>query len=211
MQALRTNPHLGQVTGAADPTPTLSRMSSPADVLPGLRFHPTHRFRPTALVAPGFVAHEPEPLSPDGLVLAGSGPAAPFAAVQADVRLEPRTTGTAARVELGLATPDGDDVLATWSARSPRWRSPCGATGAPGCSATAGPRWRASFRLAFALCENQVTVLADDGDGWKALLTERTRVAARVDLRREDVLAAHRYTWGGAGVRLTDARAGFSG
>jgi hypothetical protein len=186
-------------------------MSSPADVLTGLRFRPAHRFRPVALVAPGFAAHEPGPLEPDGLVLAATGPVAPFAAVQAEVRTEPGTAGVRARVELGLATADGDHVLATWSARSRR----------VAISVRRGRHTRVlrrrtttlgtSFRLAFALCENQVTVLADDGHGWRPLLTERSKVAAQVDLRREEVLAGHRYAWGGAGVRLAGVRAGLFG
>lgn len=58
------------------------------------------------------------------------------------------------------------------------------------------------FGLAFAVCENQVTALVDTGDGWQPLLTERAKVAALVDLRREDALARYRYAWGGADVAL---------
>jgi hypothetical protein len=66
-----------------------------------------------------------------------------------------------------------------------------------------------AFGLAFALCENQVTALVDTGDGWQPVLTERTRVAALVDLRQEDVLAAHSYT--ATGDHLDSARAGLFG
>ena len=54
-----------------------------------------------------------------------------------------------------------------------------------------------SFRLGFALCESQVTVLADTGDGWRPLLTEREKVRVRIDLRVPSTLAAHRYAWSG--------------
>ena len=67
------------------------------------------------------------------------------------------------------------------------------------------------FGLAFALCENQVTALVDTGDGWEPVLTERTRVADVVDLRREEVLAAHRYAWGASGGAQASVRAGIFG
>ncbi len=70
------------------------------------------------------------------------------------------------------------------------------------------------FRFGFALCENQVTVLADSGEGWRPLLTERERVRAQVDLRRPDTLAEHRYAYelrGGSRTSVTDVRWGLFG
>jgi hypothetical protein len=182
-------------------------MTSPAV----LRLRPTHRFRPVAPVAPGFAAHEPEPLSPDGLVRAGTGPVAPFAAVQADVRVTGGDERTAPRVELGLATADDEHVLVTCSARTQRVAISVRRAGRTRVLRRRKVALGPSFRLAFALCENQVTVLVDLGTGWRPVLTERSRVARQVDLRREEVLAAHRYAWGGAGVHLSDVRAGLFG
>ena len=130
-----------------------------------------------------------------------SGPAAPYAAVLLDVAAVPVDGSVAA----GLATPDGDHVLATLSARSRRVAISVRPRRAhPGAAL---PQDRAggvgAFRLAFALCENQVTALVDTGDGWKAALTERTQVAgAGGPPPRPDVLGGHRYAWGGGGVRL---------
>ena len=72
----------------------------------------------------------------------------------------------------------------------------------------------AGASLGFAVCENQVTVLTDTGDGWRPVLTERDRVAALVDLRDPKVLDELRYTWGAANeepVTLGDVRAGLFG
>ena len=69
------------------------------------------------------------------------------------------------------------------------------------------------FGLAFVLCENQVTVLVDQGGGWRPVLTERERVAAHVDLRDPAVLAELTYAWGGrdGAVSLGPVRAGLFG
>jgi hypothetical protein len=164
------------------------------------------------VVAPGFVEHEPDPSSPEGLVLAGTGPVAPFAAVQADVRVSLRPWARrTARVELGLATADDEHVLATWTASNRRLAISVRRDGRTRLVRRRTVDLGSSFRLAFALNENQATVLADTGDGWRPLLTERNRVAARVDLRRPEVLGAYRYAWGGAGVRLTGVQAGLFG
>lgn len=100
-----------------------------------------------------------------------------------------------------------------------RWRA---ATGSVSLQVRAGGRTRVLRRttsaaaatrelgIAFALCENQVTALVDDGDGWVPLLTERDKVAALVDLRRAEVLAGHHYAWGGTDVELR-VRAGLFG
>lgn len=62
---------------------------------------------------------------------------------------------------------------------------------------------------------SQVTVLADTGDGWQALLTERDAVSATVDMRRPDTLGGHRYAWGSrpdsGKIRLSGVRAGLFG
>jgi hypothetical protein len=67
-------------------------------------------------------------------------------------------------------------------------------------------------RLAFVLCENQVTVLVDTGRGWQPRLTERGKVRARVDLRVPALLDTHRYAYGSTdGQSLRDVRWGLFG
>ena len=115
---------------------------------------------------------------------------------------------------LGLAVEDGDHVLGWYDADSRR----------VGIDVRSGGRTRtirrrkvdlpASFRLGVALCENQLTVLADTGDGWEPLLTERNKVRALVDMRDSARLGAHRYAYGygqNSGQRLTDVRWGLFG
>ncbi len=165
------------------------------------------RFRPVALVAPGFVAHESGPTSTPRLVRQDTGPAAPFASVVLDVASVPRGGSVAA----GLATADDEHVLVRWSERSGRLSLEVRTGGRTRVLRhRRGPR-AAGFGLAFGLCENQVTALVDEGDGWKPVLTERTKVTRLVDLRKEADLARYAYAWGGDGVRLDSARAGLFG
>jgi hypothetical protein len=159
-----------------------------------LSLEETHRFRPFALVAPGFEAATGP---------AGEGPVAPFAAVTTRVGSGP--------VAVGLATPDGDHVLVRWSPQTGRVALSVRRDGR-----TRQLRWRAAELaagqgLAFALCEQQVTALVDTGDGWEPVLTERDRVAALVDLRREEVLARYRYTVTGDAEQTTAGLFGMTG
>lgn len=162
-------------------------------------------------MAPDFEIVREGASAPSGLARARSGPVAPFAAVEVRVGRVGEPPDPAATVSVGLATDDDQHVLVTWSA----------ATARVTISVRRGGRTRvvrrrklalvAPFGLAFVLCENQVTALVDSGDGWVPVLTERTKVRHLVDLRREDVLAGHRYAWGGEAVELTSARAGLFG
>ncbi|MBB6627236.1 hypothetical protein H5V45_07865 [Nocardioides sp. KIGAM211] len=176
-----------------------------------LSFAATHRFRPFALVAPGFAAvEEGAPAVGDGgdseaLVRADAGPVAPYAAVEVDVA----PVELSGRVAVGLATADDQHVLVTWTPRSSRLAISVRRRGRTRVVRRRKVALPASFRLAFVLNEQQVTGLVDTGDGWRPVLTERTRVAALVDLRREDELAAHAYAWGGG--TLTAVRAGLFG
>lgn len=156
-------------------------------------------------MAPGFAAHDEGPATPDGVTRGASGPPAPYAAVELDVA---RVDGT---VSAGLVTGDGQHVLATWSAATSRVTISIRRAGRTRVVRRRKVALVAPFRFAFTLCENQVTVLADTGAGWRPLLSERAKVAARVDLRREEVLAEHAYAWGGTGVELSAARAGLFG
>ena len=147
-----------------------------------LTFTQVARFRPFQLVADGFV-QATGPLRRTGLTLAEAGPPAPFAAVE----VEANAAGT---VRAGLATPSGDfvglvrhgDHLALEVRRAGRASIVKRGT-------VDRPR-----RLAFALCENRITALADHGDGWCPVLTARPRKGP--DLRRSETLADFRYAWG---------------
>ncbi|MCW2844657.1 MAG: hypothetical protein JWN22_2573 [Nocardioides sp.] len=157
-------------------------------------------------MAPGFVAHElalSELSDPEGLVRAATGPVAPYATVEVEV------ARGAAAVSAGLATGDDEHVLATWSAGTSRVTISIRRAGRTRVVRRRKVALAAPFRFAFVLCENQVTALADTGAGWRPLLTERAKVKALVDLRREDVLAAHVYAWGGDS--LGGVRAGLFG
>ncbi|MDN4175038.1 hypothetical protein QWY28_18890 [Nocardioides sp. SOB77] len=207
---------LGTVAGAlpacttdpgAGPAPSRSPSAVPTSAQEAaifdLSLEIVDQHRPFALVAPGFAAVEgyaarPGSGSPSGLELHDAGPPAPFAAVQA--RVTPAEgAGSAA---LGLASADGEHVLVRWSAGTGRVTLEVRTGGRSRVLrrrtvSTTGP-----FGLGFAVCENQVTALLDTGDGWQPVLTERTKVAELVDLRREDVLGRYRYAWSGEDVGL---------
>ena len=165
------------------------------------------RFRPVELVAPGFVAHRAGRTTTSGLHRHDSGPAAPFAAVVLDVASVPADGSVAA----GLATDADEHVLVRWSARSRRLSLEVRIGGRTRVLRRRVVPQPGGFGLAFALCENQVTALVDGGDGWQPVLTERTKVSELVDLRREDVLDAYTYAWGGRDVQLTSVSAGLFG
>jgi hypothetical protein len=145
-----------------------------------------------------------------GLSLSDVSPAAPFAAVEVDV------TGAGAGVVLaGLGSAAGDHVVAVFDARRQRVGIEVRRAGRTRLVRRRKVGLPAAFRLGFAVCENQVTVLADTGAGWSPLLTERRRVAALLDLRQPETLRALTYLWGarpGSGeVVLGDVRAGLFG
>lgn len=153
----------------------------------GPRFELVGRFRPFEVVSPNFVAASSDGGSVDGLVRSDWSPPAPFAAVEVDV------DGDA--VVSGLAAANGDHLLA--------FHDP--ATGAVGLEVRSGgfttvlrekQLRRRVGRLAFVLAENQPTVLVDTGRGWRAVATEKHRVAQRIDFRRPATLARFRAAWG---------------
>ena len=194
------------VTGCtADSPPRATRPSSaapttaPTDAQEAtifdLSLEETHRFRPFELVAPGFEAD----------VSGGpgrAGPVAPFAAV------ELRLDGGSGDVAAGLATEGGDHVLVRWSAQSSLLWLSVRRDGRTRVLRRRTVRREGAVGLAFALCENQVTALVDAGEGWRPVLTERSKVEDLVDLRDEAVLAEHRYTWSG---EVGEVRAGVFG
>ena len=170
-----------------------------------LSLETVHTFRPFELIAPGFQTVEEGAGVPSGLARAESGPPAPFAAVE--LRLAP-SAGTAAA---GLATPDDDHVLVRWSAETSRITLEVRREGRTRVLRRRKVEVPAEFGLAFVVCENQVTALVDTGDGWRPVLTERAKVAGLVDLRRPEVLSAHRYAWSAGGSGLASVRAGIFG
>ncbi len=175
-----------------------------------LTLHYTDRHRPFELIAPGFVAADLGTLAPGssddgGLTLHARGPEAPFAAVQARL---PAAQGS---IALGLGTEEGDHVLVRWKAQTSRVTLEVRAGGRTRVLRRRKVRLRGDIGLAFALCENQVTALVDTGAGWQPVLTERDKVSALVDLRRERTLDRFRYGWSTRGVIASGVRAGLFG
>jgi hypothetical protein len=169
-----------------------------------LRFSLTHQYRPFALLAPGFVQHDARPGRLSGLVRTDAGPVAPFASVVLDV------DDPGAGLVAGLVQDERNSVLAVHEAGHVRIEvTRDGSTQVVG---EADAALTAPFAFAFVVCENQVTVLADTGGGFQPLLTRRGEVSALVDLRRPEVLGAHRYGYGArGGARVRRARAGYFG
>jgi hypothetical protein len=190
----------GAAAAAASPRPSIF----------DLRFRLTHQYRPFALLAPGFEQHDSPGGRPAGLVRTNAGPVAPFAAVVLDVaEHDPGATLLA-----GLVQDENNSVLAVHDAAAGRVRIEVTRGGSRRVVGEVQRTLTAPFAFAFAVCENQVTVLVDEGSGFQPLLTRRDQVSAIVDLRRPDVLAAHRYGYGvrGSGsVTLERARAGYFG
>ncbi|MGZ5404003.1 MAG: hypothetical protein ACXWDL_05095 [Nocardioides sp.] len=200
-------------TGGVDPPD--APPTSPPTRLPeepaifDLSFEPVSRTRPFALLAPGFLAVDTGPVvgpaAGGDLVLAEEGPPAPFAAV------ELRIDGARGSAAAGLASPGGDHVLVRWSAETARITLEVRTGGRTRVLRRRTVRLRGAFGLAFVVCENQVTALVDEGDGWQPVLTERTKVAALVDLAAEETLTGLRYAWSRTGARVRSVRAGLFG
>lgn len=200
-----------------------------------LSFDIETRYRPFDLVAPGFVLAERAGTHQlTDLVVGAHGPLpAPFAAVELTVRPGPRGT-----VRAGLATDGsggadgpvradggdgGDLVLGCFDTARDEARIEVRVGGADHVVAR-GPLKLpggddADVDLAFAVCENQVTLLAGTDGKWLVVLTERDRVAELLDLRRPDTLRPYRLAWGAPGtdggrggdITCTSVRAGLFG
>jgi hypothetical protein len=139
------------------------------------------------------------------LTLHDRGPEAPFVSIEATLPADPGT------IALGLATDEGDHVLVRWKAETSRVTLEVRTGGHTRVLRRRKVRLGEAAALAFALCENQVTALVDTGDGWQPVLTERKKVSALVDLRRETTLSRFRYAWGTTGVSASNVRAGLFG
>ncbi len=174
--------------------------TSPLD----LRFSIAEQFRPFDLIAPKFVQVDTT-ARPGGLVKTGVRPKAPYGTVTVEV------LGSRSPVVAGLAG-DGVSVLGTYDPVAGQAgieiTTPAGTT----VVKTAPADLRAPFGFAVVVNENAVTVLADQGTGWRPLLTERDQVRARIDLRDPAVLGKLGYAYGSRGpARLGRVRAGYFG
>ena len=197
---------LGMVVTACESEPSPSEEPS----LPGPSFRVADRFRPFQLVAPGFELVDEAAGLVGAVTLTKQSPAAPFAAVELEVR-QVSATG----VMTGLATADDEHVMVAYDPRRSRLSIEVRAAGRTHVVSSRRVRLRAPFRLGFVVCENQVTGLADSGKGWTPLVTMRDEVASLVDLRDPDTLASYRFSYGphraGEGLELGWVRAGAFG
>ncbi len=176
-----------------------------------LSFRTVERFRPFEVVAPGFEqVEEPAPAALAAVRRSDQSPPAPFAAVELTV-----VSLDESGISAGLHTARGDQVVATYDPRARRVTIEVRSAGRTNIVTRRKVRLEAPFRFAFVVCENQVTALADTGDGWTALCTAREKVARMVDLRAPAVLAEHTFGWGPCRptgtVRVRDVRAGCFG
>ncbi len=141
---------------------------------------------------------------------AAAVPPAPFVAVELDV-----VDVGAGGVSAGLVTAAGDGVFAAYDPRRSQATVELRRKGRWQRVARRRAALSPPFRFAFTLCENQVTGLADTGQGWRPLVTSRDRMAALIDLREPGTLAAHGYGYGprrgGDGPVLAGVRAGSFG
>jgi hypothetical protein len=158
-----------------------------------LTFTERHRYRPFHLLAPGGVVESRAWVgAAAGLTRSDRSPPAPFAAVEVDVR---RADGV---LVAGLSTPDGDRVVATYTAATRTIAIEVCSGGRTAVVRRVRVHLPPAFTLGFALCENQVTALArpEGAVAWRPLLTERRRVARLVDMRHPETLGRFGYTWG---------------
>jgi hypothetical protein len=159
-----------------------------------VRFEETLRYRPFALVSPGFEQVASEPVqrtnTPAALHRTDEGPEAPFAAVEL-------TVGDGGGVVVaGLLSGDGDSLLATYDLATGRAGLELSTGGSTRVIAVRSGGPRSVQGIAFVLCENQATVLVDDGNGWQPLVTSRRNVAAFTDFRDPAVLGRYTYAYG---------------
>lgn len=147
--------------------------------LVGPRLEVVNRFRPFALLSPGFVEVD-QRLAAPGTVRTAYAPPAPF------VTTEVETAGSAVRT--GLTAPDGSGLLAEHDPVAGTVRLLASGAGAPQVVAERRVR-RRPRRLATVLLENRVTVLVDDpARGWRPVHTANQRPLTGLDLRLPDVL-----------------------
>lgn len=196
--------------GCDDAPPAADGQPSPADGQPGildLSFRVQAQYRPFELVAPGFEQIRRQSVSARSLVRLDAGPVAPFAAIQLAV-----DAAEQADVVAGLFSAGGDGVAAVFSPSRRRVSLEVRRAGGAQVLAQETVELPTPFKAAFAVCENQMTALADTGNGWQPLVTNRDDVAALIDLRDPDTLSTFSYGYGagasGGEVRFSEVVAG---
>lgn len=157
-----------------------------------LSFRITERYRPFEVLAAGFEqVSETGGDRVNGLRRSDEVPVAPFVAVEVTVD-ELSKEGLVA----GLATKDGDHVLAAYDPDEGTVSIEVRRHGRTTVVNESQVRLEAPFGFAFVLCENQVTAVADSGEGWQPLVTERDGVSALVDFRDPETLSAYAFAYG---------------
>jgi hypothetical protein len=188
-------------------TPVGGRVGPFADLV----FTESHRHRPFQVVAPGFVEVRDVGGFADTVTRHPASPVVPFAGIEVDV------VGSEGVVVAGLTSEQGDGVLVAHDPVDGRVSIEVIQGGHRRVLRRKRVRLAEQFTLGFALCENQVTVLARETEtgtgGWQPLLTERSRVAAAMDLRTDGALLDLGYTWGvrSGAATLGEVRAGLFG
>lgn len=191
-----------------DPGPGAAPVGDRLRPFGDLVFTETHRHRPFEVVAPGFVEVRDAGGFTDQVTRIDASPVAPFAGIEVDV------VGSEGVVVAGLTSRWGNGVLVTHDRVDGRVGIEVLQDDHRRVLRRRRVRLPEQFTLGFALCENQVTVLArEPSGGWRPLLTERTRVAALLDLRYDGALRELGYTWGvrSGAATLGEVRAGLFG
>lgn len=182
----------------------------------GPAFEIVGRFRPFELLSPGFVEARSAPgdragrEGADALVRSTWSPPAPYVTVEA---LVPGDTGrSAATVLAGLASTHDEHLLAAYDVGTGTVSLEIRTGGLTTVLAGRRLRGRAD-RLCLVVCENQATVFAGTARGLRPVLTERRRIAPRLDLRVPATLRRLTAAWGtrGGPPLHVEARAGLFG
>ncbi|WP_418059833.1 hypothetical protein [Pimelobacter simplex] len=206
----------GRRASPSDPPTTAPPVVRPRRSLLETTFAETGRFHPVEVVAPGFVLASATRVGAAEERHPADLPA-PFVGVEAEVKAGTGGGSGSNEVTVGLASADGTTALRArldLDAGDVSLELVAGGSGSGDRPVVLGrSRVRlpdGPFTLGLALCENRATVLVRPLRGaWRALLTARDEVAARIDFRVPATLAGLGFVWGGRAVR--SARGGLFG
>lgn len=189
-----------------DPIRDAETVAGPVEPFADLVFTEIHRQRPFHVVAPGFVEVTEAGGETGAITRYDASPVAPFVGIEVDV------VSSQGVVVAGLTSEWGSGVLVTHDPVDKRVEIEVLLDHHRKVLRRRRVRLPEQFTLGFALCENQVTVLARSAmnNVWTPLLTERAGVAAAKDLRRDGALGELGYTWGvrNGSATLGEVRAG---
>lgn len=196
---------------------TLDPVAVPRTSLLDATFEVEQVFHPVHIVSPGFASIETGPHVARRTTLHKAELPAPFVGIELDILAPAADTGTdTGTAVVGLLTDDGQiGILATWQPDTGVATLELVQHGKPEALHTT--RFSSDGKptsLGFALCENQVTLLVRSGKSqWRALLTERTAVAAALDARSTTTLQQLKFVTGArdGSIRIDSARAGLFG